>query len=84
MVELVDEPFGEQELYSILKLSIAPKNSGIKTVPLPFLQIMFEKAKCLLQNKVLVVPKPGATDESYIVAGSANNVYTVASEKGNS
>ena len=45
---------------------------------------MFEKAKCLLQKKVLVVPKPGATDESYIVAGSANNVYTVASEKGNS
>ena len=67
-----------------MKLSRASKNSGIKTVPLLFLQIMFEKAKCLLQKKVLVVPKPGATGESYIVAGSANNVYTVASEKGNS
>ena len=45
---LVDEPIGQQELQSTLKLSIAPENSGIKTVPLPVLQIMFEKAKYLL------------------------------------
>ena len=81
---LVDEPIGQQELRSTLKLSIAPENSGIKTVPMPVLQIMFEKAKYLLQKKGLVVPKPGATDGSYIVAGNANNVYTVTPGKGNS
>ena len=41
-------------------------------------------SKCLLQKKGLVVSKPGATDGSYIVAGSASNVYTVTSRKGNS
>ena len=81
---LVDEPIGQQELRSTLKLSIAPENSGIKTVPMPVLQIMFEKAKYLSQKKCLVVPKPGATDGSYIVAGNANNVYTVTPGKGNS
>ena len=81
---LVDEPIGQQELRSTLKLSIALENSGIKTVPLPVLQIMFEKAKSLLQKKGLVVPKPGATDRSYFVAGSANNVYTVTPGKRNS
>ena len=45
---------------------------------------MFEKAKCLLQKKGLVVPNPGATDGSYIIAGSINNVYTVIPEKVNS
>ena len=80
---LVDEPIGQQELRSTLKLLTAPKNSGIKIVPLPALQIMFEKAKCFLQKKGLVVPKFGATDRSYIVVGSANNVYTVTPGKGN-
>ena len=81
---LVDEPIGQQELRSTLKLSIAPENSGIKTVPMPVLQIMFEKAKYLLQKKGLVVPKPAATDGSYIVGGNANNVYTVIPRKGSS
>ena len=40
--------------------------------------------KCLLQKKGLVVPNPGSTDGSYIIAGSTNNVYTVIPEKGNS
>ena len=82
-MSLVDELFAEQELRSTLKLSIAPENSGIKIVSLPVLQITFEKAKCLLQKKGLVVPKPGATDGSYIAAGSANNVYTVTTGKVN-
>ena len=45
---------------------------------------MFEKTKCLLQKKGLVVSKPGATDGSYIVTGSANNAYTVTPGKRNS
>ena len=59
---LVDESIGQQQLRSTLKLSIAPENSGIKILPLPVHQTMFEKAKCLLQKKGLVVPKLGATD----------------------
>ena len=81
---LVDELIGEKELRSTLKISIAPENSGIKIVSLHVLQIMFEKAKCLLQKKGLVVPKPGATDGSYIATGSVNNVYIVTSGKVNS
>ena len=73
---LVDEPIGQQELQSTLKLSKAPKNSGIKTESLSVLQIMFEKANFLLQKKGLVVSKPVATGGSGIVAGIANNVYT--------
>ena len=34
---LVDEPIGQQELRSTLKLSIVTENSGIKTVPMPVL-----------------------------------------------
>ena len=72
-----DESIAQQELQSTLKLSIAPENSGIKTVLLPVIQIMLEKFKDLLQEKGLAVPKPGATDGSYIVAGSANDTYSV-------
>ena len=79
-----DESIAQQELQSTLKLSIAPENSGIKTVLLPVIQIMLEKVKDLLQKKGLAVPKPGATDESYVVAGSANDVYSVTPGKGNS
>ena len=67
-----------------MKLSIAPENPGIKTVLLLVLQIMFKKAKYLSQKKGLVVSKPNATDGSYIVAGNANNVYTMTPGKGNS
>ena len=79
---LVDERIGQEELRSTLKLSIAPENSDIKTKPLPVFEVMIERAKCLLQKKNLVVLKLGATDGSYIVAGSANNVYTVTPGKG--
>ena len=81
---LVDEPIGQQELRSTLKLWILSEDFGIKTVLLHILQVIFEKAKCLLQKKGLVVPNPGATDGSYIIAGSFNNVYTVIPEKVNS
>ena len=42
---------------------------------------MFEKAECLLQKKGLVVPNPGATNGSYIIAGSTNNVYLMIPER---
>ena len=43
-----------------------------------------KNSNCLLQKKGLVVSTTGATDGSYIVAGSTNNVYTVTPRKGNS
>ena len=58
-------------------LSISPKDSGINTVPLSVLERMFEKAKSLVRNDGMVLEKPGATDSSYIVAGSANRIFCV-------
>ena len=65
-------------------LSISAKDSGINTVPLSVLERMFEKAKSLVRNDGLVLEKPGATDGSYIVAGSANRIFCVSSGKGGS
>ena len=65
-------------------LSISAKGSGINTVPLSVLERMFEKAKSLVRNDGLVLEKPGATDGSYIVAGSANRIFCVSSGKGGS
>ena len=63
-------------------LSISPKDSGINTVPLSVIERMFEKAKSLLRNDGLVLEKPGATDSSYVVAGSANRIFCVSFGKG--
>ena len=49
---------------------------------MPVLTAMFEKANNLLQTEGLVIQKPGATDGSYIVAGTANNLFTVNRGKG--
>ena len=65
-------------------LSISPKDSGINTVPLSVLETMFEKAKSLVRNDGLVIEKPGATNGSYIVAGSGNRIFCVSSGKGES
>ena len=79
----------EPEKYSTINgsdnnLSISPKDSGINTVPLSVLERMFEKAKSLVRNDGLVLEKPGATDGSYIVAGSVNRIFCVSSGKGGS
>ena len=63
-------------------LSIPPKDSGINTVPLNVLERMFEKAKSLVRSDGLVLGKPGATDGSYVVAGSANRIFCVSPGKG--
>ena len=65
-------------------LSISAKDSGINTVPLSVLERMFEKANSLVRNDGLVLEKPGATDGSYIVAGSANRIFCVSPGKGGS
>ena len=45
---------------------------------------MFEKALKLLATKGNVIPKPGADDASFIVAGRSNNVHSVSPSKGGS
>ena len=45
---------------------------------------MFEKVMSLVMNDCLVLEKPGATDGSYIVAGSVNRIFCVSSGKGRS
>ena len=79
----------EPEKYSTINgsdnnLSISPKDSGINTVPLSVLERIFEEAKSLVRNDGLALEKAGATDGSYIVAGSANHIFCVSSGKGGS
>ena len=45
---------------------------------------MFEKVMSLVMNDGLVLETPGATDGSYIVAGSVNRIFCVSSAKGRS
>ena len=61
---------------------MSPKDSGLNTAPLSVLERMFEKAKSLVRNDGLVLEKPGATDGSYIVAGSADRIFCVSFVKG--
>ena len=65
-------------------LSISPTDSWINTVPLSVVERMFEKTKSLVRNDGSVLEKPGATDSSYIVAGSENHIFCVSSGKGRS
>ena len=56
----------------------------MNTVPLSVLERMFEEAKSLVTNDGLVLGKPGETDGSYFVAGSANLIFCVSPGKGGS
>lgn len=57
---------------------------GITTVPATILQSIFVKANQLLSKDELVIPKPGATNGSFVVAGCSNNVHIVTPGKGGS
>ena len=45
---------------------------------------MFEKAAYLIQTDGLVIPKPGSSDGSYVVAGTCNRIFCVTPGKGGS
>ena len=45
---------------------------------------MFEKAASLIQTNGLVIPKPGFSDGSYVVAGTCNRIFCVTPGKGGS
>ena len=48
------------------------------------LEVMFEKASSLIQTDGLVIPKPGSSDGSYLVAETCNRIFCVKSGKGGS
>ena len=65
-------------------LTIDAKSSGITTIPAAILEAMFQKATNLRATPGKIIPKPGATDESFIVAGVCNKIHVVTPGKGGS
>lgn len=63
-------------------LSISTLESGIQRVPMPTLELIFEKVNHLLSTPGLVVPQPGSSNGSFIVAGHSNRFYSVTPGKG--
>ena len=45
------------------------------------LEVMFEKVASLIQAYGLVIPKPGSSDGSYVVAGTCNRIFCVTPGK---
>ena len=65
-------------------MSLSAKDCKIDKVPLSILEVMFEKAASLTQSDGLVIPKPGFSDGSYVVAGTCNRIFCVTPGKGGS
>lgn len=74
----------EQKSISGDDLSVTIAECGITTIPMPILETMFSKARSLVFTPGHVVPKPGATDDSFIVAGTTNKIHSVTPGKGGS
>jgi hypothetical protein len=51
---------------------------------MPILETVFDKANRLLDSPENIIPKPGATDGSYIVPGYSNTIHIVTPGKGGS
>ena len=64
--------------------SITARESGITTVPIAILEALFDKAATLVSTPGSVVPKPGASDGYFMVAGVSNKVHSVTPGKGGS
>ena len=67
-----------------LGLNITAKESGITTIPATVLESIFERASNLIATPGSVIPKPGAEDGSFIVAGTCNKIHSVTPGKGGS
>ena len=63
LLNVQDSPDGDNG-----KLSVSAENRKVKSVPFPVLEMMFDRANNLLAKNDFVIPKPGATDGSYVVA----------------
>ena len=67
-----------------LGLNITARESGINTIPMTILESIFERASNLIAKPGSVIPKPGADDGSFIVAGTCNKIHCVTPGKGGS
>ena len=65
-----------------LGLNITAKESGISTIPMTILESIFERASNLISTTGSVIPKLGADDGSFIVAGTCNKIHYVTPGKG--
>ena len=65
-------------------LSVPLNGVKIQTIPAPILASMYQKANQLLSKPDHVVPKPGASNGSFIVAGSSDTIHVVTPGKGGS
>ncbi|XP_028413858.1 uncharacterized protein LOC114536703 [Dendronephthya gigantea] len=83
-VDVVSPTPQDQEDEPTSRLSVTANESGITTVPQPILEAMFERASNLLAVPGKVIPKPGADDGSFVVAGLSNNIHCVNPGKGGS
>ena len=63
-------------------LAFTASSAGISNLPPSVLATMFDKANALVRAPKNVLPKPGATDNSYIVAGYGNTIHCVTPGKG--
>ena len=85
--DVTAEPVNENqnvETRSLSDFEAAVRSANILNVPPSIIDGMILKATNLLGTPGNVIPKPGATDESYIVAGTANKVHSVKPGKGGS
>ena len=61
--------------------SLSAKDCKIDKGPLSILEVMFEKTASLIQTDGLIIPKPGSSDGSYVVAGTCNRIFFVTQVK---
>ena len=73
-----------EEKRSVSEFEMAVRSSNILNVPGPILDGMISKAGDLLSSPANVIQTPGATDGSYVVAGSANKIHSVKPGRGGS
>ena len=80
----IQDPDKPVEIDTSHSLTLTDENSGMTTIPTAILEAMFEKAHNLIAILGNVIPKPGATDGSFIVAGAYNKIHVVTPGKGGS
>ena len=73
----IQDPIETAPIDTPPSLTTDAKNSGITTIPAAIPEAMFQKAANLRATPGKIIPKPGATDGSFIVAGVCNKVRIV-------
>lgn len=81
---ILEKTANHKETLSTSALSLTARESGITTVPIAILEALFDKAATVVSTPGSVVPKPGASDGFFMVAGVSNKVHSVTPGKGGS